>query len=374
MDVVHVAAIVMGIALVALTVRSAVTTFVVPRGRHEVISGAVLEIVAACFRPFIHHRPPVVGRLVSRSSGLALFAPACLLSFYAAWLVLTWLGFALMYYGFGTEDATTALRLSGSSLFTLGFSEPPSGGTTAAVLAEAGIGLFLVALLIGYFPTIYGAYQRREVVVTTLEERAGVPASGVSLLRHYEEMGGWSAVDGIWEQYETWFADVGESHVAIEILPFYRSLSDDRSWVNAACVILDAAALRVATIDAAPPPGARFVIRAGARSLWGIARHLGIDAGPRPAASTAGDDPALGTDARPVTVTREQFDAARVDLAAAGIPMVADGHAAWESFCRLRGLYDRPVTVLAAVTMSSPSPWIVRIRPPRVHYLRVGRD
>ncbi|MCU0504558.1 MAG: hypothetical protein MUE82_02095 [Chloroflexi bacterium] len=373
MELVHAAAVVAGVALVALTLRSAVLTFVVPRGQREVITGAVLEIVAACFRPFIHHRPPVVGRLVSRSAALALFAPACLLCFYAAWLVLTWLGFALMYYGFGTEDATAALRLSGSSLFTLGFSEPPSGGTTAAVLAEAGIGLFLVALLIGYFPTIYGAYQRREVVVTTLEERAGVPASGVSLLRHHEQMGGWSAVDGLWEEYEAWFADVGESHIAIEILPFYRSLADDRSWVNAACVILDAAALRVAAIDAPPPPAARLVIRAGARSLWGIARHLGLDAGPKPAASHAGDDPALGTDARPVTVSRAQFDEARADLAAAGIPVVADPEEAWARFRELRGLYDRPVTVLAAVTSSPASPWIARIRPPRVRYLRLGR-
>jgi hypothetical protein len=373
MEIVHAAAVVAGVLLVALTIRSAVLTFVVPRGRHEVITGLVLELVAACFRPFIHHRPPLVGRLVTRSAALALFAPACLLSFYAAWLVLTWLGFALMYYGFGTEDATTALRLSGSSLFTLGFSEPPSGGTTAAVLAEAGIGLFLVALLIGYFPTIYGAYQRREVVVTTLEERAGVPASGVSLLRHYEQMGGWSAVDGLWEDYETWFADVGESHVAIEILPFYRSLSDDRSWVNAASVILDAAALRVATIDAPAPPAARLAIRAGARSLWAIARHLGLDAGPRPAASHAGDAVSPGADARSVTVSREQLDAARADLAAAGIPVVADAEAAWARFRELRALYDRPVTVLAAATSSPPLPWVARIRPPRVRYLRLWR-
>ncbi len=373
MELVHVAAVAAGILLVALTLRSAVLTFVVPHGRREVITGVVLELVAAVFRPFIHRRVPLLGRIATRSSALALFAPACLLSFYAAWLVITWLGFALMYYGFGTEDATTALRLSGSSLFTLGFSEPPSGGTTAAVLAEAGIGLFLVALLIGYFPTIYGAYQRREVVVTTLQERAGAAASGVSLLRHHQEMGDWSVVDGLWDGYETWFADIGESHVAIEILPFYRSLADDRSWVNASCLILDAAALRVATIDAPPPPGARLVIRAGARSLWGIAHHLGLDAGPRPAASKAGDDPALDSDARTVTVTRAAFDAARAELAAAGIPLMPDADAAWNTFHRLRGLYDRPVTILAAATSSPPSPWIAPTRTPRVRYLRTGR-
>jgi hypothetical protein len=376
MDVVHAAFAAVGITLVALTLRSAVKTFVVPRGRHEIISGIVLEIVSAVFGPFIHHRTPGLSRLVSRSNALSLLAPFSLLAFYAAWLILTWLGFALIFYGLGAEDFTAALRLSGSSLFTLGFSEPPSGGITGAVLAEAGIGLFLVALLIGYFPTIYGAFQRREVEVSLLEERAGVAGSGVSLIEHYQEMGDWSAVDALWGQYETWFADIGESHIAIEILPFYRSVSDDRSWVNAACVILDAAALRVSLVDSPAPAGARLVCRAGARSLWGIATSLGLDAGPRPAASPAGDDPRTGPDARPVTVTREQFDAARATLGKAGVPVVADAgaDAAWATFRHFRALYDRPVTLLAAVTFSPPSPWIERIRSPRVRYLgRAGR-
>ena len=374
MDVVHAAALVTGIALVALTLRSAVKTFVVPRGRHEVISGIVLEIVSLAFRPFIHYRAPGLSRFMSRSTALSLFAPVSLLAFYAAWLILTWLGFALVFYGFGAEDATTALRLSGSSLFTLGFSEPPGGGTTAAVLAEAGIGLFLVALLIGYFPTIYGAYQRREVEVSLMQERAGVAGSGVTLIERYQEMGDWSAVDALWSPYEEWFADIGESHLAIEILPFYRSVSDDRSWVNTACVVLDAAALRVSTIDAPAPAGSRLVCRAGARSLWGIATHLGLDAGPRPAASPDGDDPHHGPDTQPITVTREQFDTARATLAAAGVPIIADADAAWATFRHFRALYDRPVTVLAAVTYSPPSPWIRKVKPPRVRFLaRAGR-
>ena len=369
MDVVHAVAAVAGLALVVLTLRSAVKTFVVPRGRHEVISGIVLEIVSLAFRPFIHHRTPGASRLFSRASALSLFAPISLLAFYAAWLILTWIGFALVFYGLGTEDVTAALRLSGSSLFTLGFSEPPSGAITGAVLAEAGIGLFLVALLIGYFPTIYGAYQRREVEVSLMQERAGVAGSGVSLIEHYQEMGGWSAVDALWGQYETWFADIGESHIAIEILPFYRSVADDRSWVNAACVILDAAALRTSTIDAPVPAGARLVCRAGARSLWGVASHLGLDAGPRPAASPVGDARHDGPDTRPITITREQFDEARASLAAAGVPLISDADAAWATFRHFRALYDRPITVLAAVTFSPPSPWITRVKPPRVRFL-----
>jgi hypothetical protein len=220
MDLDNGAALVAGILLIAMTLRSAVKTFVVPQGRHEAITAIVLEIVTWIFRPFIHHDVPGVRRIVSRPSALALYAPIALLSFYATWLLLTWLGFALVFWGVSEEDFVGALRLSGSSLFTLGFTQPPSGGAMASVLVEAGIGLFLIALLIGYFPTIYSAYQRRESVVSALQERAGTPPTGLELILRHQELGDWQATDALWATYEAWFADIGESHVALEVLPF----------------------------------------------------------------------------------------------------------------------------------------------------------
>ena len=370
MDLDNGAALVAGILLIAMTLRSAVKTFVVPQGRHEAITAIVLEIVTWIFRPFMRRDVPGVRRIVNRSSALALYAPIALLSFYATWLLLTWLGFSLVFWGVSEEDFVGALRLSGSSLFTLGFSQPPSGGAMASVLVEAGIGLFLIALLIGYFPTIYSAYQRRESVVSALQERAGTPPTGLELILRHQELGDWQATDALWATYEAWFADIGESHVALEVLPFYRSLADDRAWANAAGAILDAATLVTTTVDRRPTPEAPMVVGAGSRALWRIASHLGLDAGPRPATTTAGLDRALGTEVHPITLTREQWEVARDRLEAAGVPVRADADATWADFVRWRCQYDRPLVLLAAATYAPPTAWIERIPPPRVRFFR----
>ena len=59
-----------------------------------------------------------------------------------------------------------------SSLLTLGIE--PLGGFFQSVLgfSAAAIGLMLVALLIAYLPSMYGAFSRRETAVTLLEVRA----------------------------------------------------------------------------------------------------------------------------------------------------------------------------------------------------------
>ena len=64
---------------------------------------------------------------------------------------------------------------SGSSLLTLGFERPAGLGSALVAFSEAAIGLGLLAVLIAYLPTIYGAFSRREVMVTQLSVRAGTP-------------------------------------------------------------------------------------------------------------------------------------------------------------------------------------------------------
>jgi hypothetical protein len=363
----NIAALVAGIVLVALTLRSAVKTFVVPRGQHEIITSIVLEVVTWVFRPFFQRAVPGARQLARRSSALSLYAPIALLCFYATWLLLTWLGFALVFWGVSEEDFLGALRLSGSSIFTLGFTQPPSNGAMASVMIEAGIGLFLIALLIGYFPTIYSAYVRRESVMSALQERAGTPPSGLELLLRHEALGGWQAVDTLWTTYEAWFGDIGESHIALEVLPFYRSLSDERAWPNASGAVLDAAVLVLTTVDRAATPDPAMVVGAGSRALWRIGSHLGLDVGPRPSTTPVPDESDVAA-ARGITVTRAQWDDARARLAASGIPVRANAEASWAEFVRWRSQYDRPLVVLAAATYAPPAPWIEQIEPPRVRF------
>ena len=49
-------------------------------------------------------------------------------------------------------------------------------------MLAAASGLFVIAAQIGYLPTLYGAFNRRETEVTLLGSRAGTPPWGPELL------------------------------------------------------------------------------------------------------------------------------------------------------------------------------------------------
>ena len=363
MEPLKVLAAVLGALLVFLTLRSAMKTFIVPRGRTEIVTDVGLEFTAALFRPFMSNRLP----FVRRSTALALFAPVALLVTYGLWLALMSAGFSLIYWADGVTPLPSAMALSGSSLFTLGYDAPAGSLTMLGTIVEAGIGLFLIALLISYLPTIYSAFREREAVVAEVAARAGTPPSGMSLLVRCQELGGWEAVAESWPTVEAWFAGLGESHRAITLLPFYRSLDGDRHWVATAGASLDGAALAVSTVDGdAATRGARLLLHAGSLVLWEIADHLALRPGPRPAdwPPTEHEGPTS------VTVTRAEWEEGRAQLAAAGIPVKADADAAWAEFARLRAQYDTSLVLLAAVLYAPPTPWIAEVRRPPLHFVR----
>ena len=100
---------------------------------------------------------------------MAWYAPLSLMILPVVWLVLVWFGCALLFHaGVGDMSFPRSLEASGSSLFTLGFVRPDTASGLALSFAEAAIGLGLLALLISYLPTIYGAFSRREAHVAML--------------------------------------------------------------------------------------------------------------------------------------------------------------------------------------------------------------
>ena len=66
----------------------------------------------------------------------------------------------------------------------LGFTPVDGLSQHMAAFLEAGLGLFLVALLITYLPTIYAGFQRREVLVTLASIQAGTETSPCSVSRN----------------------------------------------------------------------------------------------------------------------------------------------------------------------------------------------
>jgi hypothetical protein len=262
-----------------------------------------------------------------------------------------------MFWGLGVQPWDAAFLVSGSSLLTLGFATVGDLPTTILAFSEATIGLILIALLIGYLPTMYGAFSRREAAVTMLEVRAGSPPSAVEMLARYQRIHGLGRLNQLWPAWEAWFVDVEETHTSLAALSFFRSPQADRSWVTAAGAILDAAALTNALVDIAHDPQADLCIRAGYLALRHIADFYGL---PYNATPARGD---------PISIARTEFDAACDQLAAGNVPLKDDRNQAWADFAGWRVNYDTVLLSLAGLVMAPYAPWssdrgIVPRRPP----------
>jgi len=69
----------------------------------------------------------------------------------------------------------TYLYMSGITFFTVGYGDvvPTSSSGHLVAVIEAGIGLAMLALVVGYLPVIYQAFSRREVTISLLDAHAG---------------------------------------------------------------------------------------------------------------------------------------------------------------------------------------------------------
>ena len=340
-SVLHVAAFAAGAALVARTLLSAVKTFILPRGARDVIVGLVFRELRRVFNWLAPKRRPYL----ERDRIFAYYAPVALALLAASWLVLVLIGFSAMYWGLGGHTVGDAIRLSGSSLLTLGFAKPAGGLETLLTFAEATTGLGLAALLVGYLPTMYAAFARRELQVNLLEVLADRPASAVAWFKRAQRLGRWDTLHTEWVRWETWFADVEESHTTLSAVAFYRSQQPEHSWIVAAGAVLDAAALSRSLIDIPKDVQADLAIRAGYLCLRRIADFFGIRYDASPAATD------------PTSVTREKFDAAAAELEEAGIPLRADRDVAFADFSGWRVNYDRPLLAISRLVLAPEAHW-----------------
>ena len=342
MDILHFFVFILGLAIVARAVFSAVQTFVLPRSANDRLSRLVFGGIFGLFRLLLRK----TRTYEQRDRIMAFLAPIGLLALIPIYLVLIFLGFAGMYWALGNVGSwEQALKVSGSSIVTLGYAAPGDLADGLLMFAEAAIGLILVAVLIAYLPTMYSAFQRREQAVTLLEVRAGSPPSAVEMILRYHRLHGLEQLNVLWVQWEQWFADVEESHTSLAALVFFRSPQPDHSWVTAAGAVLDAAALLRSAIDVPRDAQADLCIRAGYLALRRIADFFQIpyNASPKPA--------------DPISLSRIEFDAAYDELAQDGVPLIADRDQAWRDFSGWRVNYDTVLLALAAITMAPYAPW-----------------
>lgn len=329
-----------GASVVLWVLLSAIRTVVLPRGDPVMLSRAVLLAVRRLFDLWARQ----ASSYEDRDRRMAMYAPVALVLQPGTWVALTILGFTGIYWGLGS-DLGVAWRMSGSSLLTLGFVQPRGAPSEAAVFVQATLGLGLIALMISYLPSIYSAFQRRELLVAKLATRAGDPPTATEMIIRHHRLARLDALDEIWDQFETWFADIEETHTSQPALVFFRSISHERSWITSAGVVLDAAALRSSVLDLPPNPQAQLCIRAGYLSLRHIGSTFDIDFDPDPAP----DDR--------ISIDRSEFDETWRVLAAEGVPVRADRDRAWRDFAGWRVNYDTVLLALAGLTMAPYAPW-----------------
>jgi hypothetical protein len=332
----------LGLIVVISTFFSAMSTFVLPRSARSQLNRILFGVLRHIFEWLMRF----VKTFRQKDAIFAYYAPIGLMLLVPTWYVLMTLGYGAMYWALGVGDLYTDLRLSGSSLLTLGFATSENFLINLLVFSEATLGLILVALLIAYLPTMYSAFSRREEFVNLLEVRAGTPPSSVEMLKRFNRIHGLKSLAEYWSSWETWFADLEESHTTLSALVYFRSPSSEHSWITAAGTILDCAALTLSALDVPSEASAMLCIRAGFISLRSIAGYFDLPYPPDPRFPET-----------PISISREEFEAVLDQLDEAGLPMKADRDQAWVDFAGWRVNYDHTLLELCSLIMAPPAFW-----------------
>ena len=348
--IVDVAAVGVGIAGIGWLLSSIVRTLVIPRPERVWLTSNLFEgarrltAAVADLSDDAHRRHRIRGT----------FAPVVLLTLPLVWSLGLVVAFAFVYYGLGVDSAVGAFELSGSSLTTLGFVVAPSTATRFVAIVEALLGLAVVALMIGFLPTFYGTFSRREVAVGRLTTRAGEPPRPADFLARLAAIGGLDTIGDLWSDWEDWFSELGETHTTFRGLIYFRSATPGRSWLSAAEAALDTAALVRATQLAPNSRGeADTMIRAGFLALRAIADLYRIEG-----EAEVGNLDQASIDE--LSIDRKDFEAVISELEAHGLHIGTDIDTAWLAFAGWRVNYDRSVTGLAALIGDVPSHWSSR--------------
>ena len=222
----------------------------------------------------------VIRRGGRREAFLSYFGPLSLLALFVVWAVGLIFAFALLHLGAGSaiSPGTNEHRgfladfyLSGTTFFTLGLGDVTPQTELARVITvmEAGIGFGFLAVVISYLPVLYGAFSRREVNISLLDARAGSPPTAAELLRRHTQPQSVAALEQYFHDWETWAAELMESHLSYPVLCYFRSQHNNQSWLAALTTILDASALLIAYGQGA--------LRWQAKLTFAISRHAVVD-------------------------------------------------------------------------------------------------
>jgi hypothetical protein len=288
----------------------------------------------------------------TRETAFSFYGPLSLIFLIIVWAGTLLIGFALVYYGLGSPfndalgrhvDFLTDLYVSGTTIFTLGLGDitPHTGWTRALVILESGTGLGFVAVVIGYFPVLYGAFSHREVTISLLDARAGSPPTALELLKRHSFDGGNAALIQLLEEWERWSAEILESHISYPLLCYFRSQHTNQSWLSALVAVLDTCALLIAGVQGHPARQAQLTFAMARHALVDLSQVFGLVPIPPPKDRLPPD----------------QFERLYSELCSASISVCRDSNSR-ERLISMRGLYESHAETLSDYLCMPLPPWV----------------
>ncbi len=326
----------LGAVLVALMLIEIFVAFLLPR-RVKRDPKIVRSIFAYAWRPW--RRLARMLPVQAADTMLGVYGPFGLLLNLVLWVLTMMLGYACLQWAGGSHLSPGHAVDFGNDLYfsaaTMAASAPAGLGahsTFARVIQviDAGSGLAVIAIVIGYLPSLYQAFSRREATVSQLDARAGSPPSAGRLVIRSTQRDGWPALNRYLSGWETWVAELMETHLAYPVLAYFRSQHINQNWLSAMCTVLDTCAFTIA----AAPPGTVD----SARFTYAIARHAIVDLSysfhvePFPPASDR--------------LPAEDFEELLRQLGEAGVEPAADAQTIKARLDRMRGSYEPYINAL----------------------------
>jgi hypothetical protein len=220
-----------------------------------------------------------------REGFLSIFGALSMVALFAAWSAALIVSFGVLGWAWqapgqhAPSPLTEQIYLSGVTFFTLGYGDivPHTTPARFAAVVEAGTGLGLIAVVIGYLPVLYQFFSRREAHVILLDGRAGSPPTATTMLSRHAEAGSLASLNELLREWETWGAELLESHLSYPMLVFYRSQHDNQSWLAALTAIMDTCALILVGVEELRPLQARMTFTMARQVVVEMARSLGVE-------------------------------------------------------------------------------------------------
>ncbi|HXZ43165.1 MAG TPA: potassium channel family protein [Terriglobales bacterium] len=350
----HVFATIAGAVLILAVLLDAFETVVLPRRvqRHFRITAWFYRNTWSPWRKITSH----IRSASQRENFLAYFGPLSLIFLLMFWAMGLIFGFAVLQYGAGehvqlSNEPITFGRLlyhSGETFFTLGYGDivPTSPLSRALAVVEAGMGFGFLGTVIGYLPTIYSSFSRRELQISLLDAHAGSPPTGAELLARLGNSPQQRLLDQVLRDWERSASEVLESHISYVPLVFFRSQHINQSWLGALTAILDATALVMAGVDELRTEQAQLT--------FAMARHAVVDLAQ---VVRAQFDPGS-----PDRLSPEQLAQVRESLSRRGLRL-KEGPEFEATLASLRAMYEPYAQALAGRLLITLPPWVHEWQP-----------